>query len=162
MLIEAIDTWLKRKLLKSLKSSPYFTVMADECQDISSQEELSICFRWLIDGCPEEHYLTTLHVKSTDAETITAAITAHISEKNLDYQMLVGQGYDGASTFSRSKSGVQRRIRIHAAHDLYVHCCCCNWPLFKQQSLLTPLRRCLVPWKVCGSFFITHPKKLRF
>ena len=29
MLIEAIDTWLDRKLLKSLKSSPYFTIMAE-------------------------------------------------------------------------------------------------------------------------------------
>lgn len=43
MLLEALDTWLERKLLLSLKSSPYFSIMADECQDISSQEELSIC-----------------------------------------------------------------------------------------------------------------------
>ena len=80
MLIEAIDTWLVRKLLTSLKSSPYFTVMADKCQDISSQEELSICFQWLVNGCPEEHYLTTLHVKSTDAKATTNAITAYIGE----------------------------------------------------------------------------------
>ena len=76
----------------------------------------------------QEHYLMTLHVKSTDAETITAAITAYISENNLHYQKLVGQGYDGASTFSGNKSGVQRRIRIHAAHAhahaLYIHCSC--------------------------------------
>ena len=50
MLIGTIDTWSERKLLTSLKPSPYFTVMADECQDISSQEELSICFRWLVNS----------------------------------------------------------------------------------------------------------------
>ena len=29
MLIEAIDTWLERKLLTSLKSSPFFSILAD-------------------------------------------------------------------------------------------------------------------------------------
>ena len=49
MLIEAIDTWLERKLLTSLKSSPFFSILADECQDICTQE-LSICFRWIVMG----------------------------------------------------------------------------------------------------------------
>ncbi len=118
MLIEAIDTWLERKLLQSLKSSPCFTILADECQDITSQEELSICFRWLVNGCPEEHYLTTLHVKSTDANAITGAIISYMSEKNLEYRKLVGQGYDGAAAFSGHRSGVQKRMRVHAGHAL--------------------------------------------
>ncbi len=161
MLIEAVDTWLERKLLKSLKSSPYFTVMADECQDISSQEELSICFRWLIDGCPEEHYLTTLHVKSTDADAITAAITAYISEKNLDYQKLVGQGYDGAATFSGSKSGVQRRIRVHAAHALYIHCSCHRLQLASIQAAesVDTIKKMFGTMESLWKLFYYSPKK---
>ena len=31
MLIEAIATWLERKLLTSLMSSPFFSILADEC-----------------------------------------------------------------------------------------------------------------------------------
>lgn len=50
----------------------------------------------------------TLHVKSTDAKAITDAITVYIDKKNRDYNKLVGQGYDEASTFSGSNSGVQR------------------------------------------------------
>ena len=124
MMIEAIDTWLTRKLLSSLQSSPFFAILADECQDITTQEELSICCRWLVNGCPEEHFLTVLHVKSTDAETISAALTSFITENDLDYRKLVGQGYDGAATFSGSQTGVERRIRVHAAHALYIHCSC--------------------------------------
>ena len=145
MLIEATDTWLERKLLKSLKSSPYFTVMADQCQDISSQEELSICFQWLIDGCPEEHYLTTLHVKSTDAEIITAAITAYISEKNLDYLL----GKDTMEHQLSQEANLEfKEESVFMQNMLFtstVLATSCNWPLFKQQSVLTPLRRCLVP-----------------
>ena len=43
MLIEAIDIWIERKPMCSLQESPYFSILADECQDISTQEELSIC-----------------------------------------------------------------------------------------------------------------------
>ena len=39
-MIEAIDTWVERKLLESLKASPFFSILADECQDVSTQEEL--------------------------------------------------------------------------------------------------------------------------
>ena len=77
MFVQAIDTWVERKL-QSLKSSLFFSVLAVECQDISTQEELSICCRWLVNGCIEEHFLTILHVTSTDAATITDALTSFI------------------------------------------------------------------------------------
>ena len=123
-MIEAIDTWVERKLLESLKANPFFSILADECQDISTQEELSIHFRWIVNGCPKEHFMTILHVKSTDADTITKAITSYLQKKNLNCRKLVGQGYDGAATFYGCRSGVQRRIRTHAAHALYIHCSC--------------------------------------
>ena len=53
-IIEAIDFWIERNLENSLNSSSYFTIMADECADVSSHEELSICCRWVVDGQPEE------------------------------------------------------------------------------------------------------------
>ena len=39
VLIEAIDIWIERKLMCSLQESLYFSILADECQDISTQEE---------------------------------------------------------------------------------------------------------------------------
>lgn len=43
ILLDAINTWIDRKLVKSLASSPYFSILADECCNISTTEELSIC-----------------------------------------------------------------------------------------------------------------------
>ena len=68
--------------------------------------------------------MTVLHVKSMDAEEITDTLTSFIREKNLDYRKLVGQGYDGAATFSGNRTGVQTRMKVHAAHVLYIHCSC--------------------------------------
>ena len=81
--------------------------------------------RWLVNGFPEEHFLTVLHIKSTDAEAITNALTSFLSDNNLNFRKLVGQVYDVAATFSGSTTGVQRRIRVHAAHE-HVLCGTCS------------------------------------
>lgn len=94
MLLDVLDIWLERKLLQSLKSSPYFSILADKCQDISSLEELCIRCRWIVDG---EHFLDILHVKDVDAASITQSLTSFIEEKHLDFKRLVGKGYDGAA-----------------------------------------------------------------
>ena len=133
-IIEAIDTWIDQKLEKSLKDSPFFSIMADESQDITSQEELSICCRWIVNGCPEEYFLTILHVTSTDAQAITAALTSFIETKGLEYHKLIGQGYDGAATFSGAHNGVHKRMQVHACHALYLHCACHRLQLASMQA----------------------------
>ena len=52
VLIEAIDIWIEWKLMCSLQESPYISILAGKCQDISIQDELSICGRWLVNGKP--------------------------------------------------------------------------------------------------------------
>ena len=106
------------------QESPYFPILADECQDISTQEELSICGRWLVNGKPEDHFLTVLHVRSTDAGTITEALQSFIQQKQLDLRKLIGQGYDGAATYAWKISGVHKRIQTSSARALYIHCYC--------------------------------------
>ena len=83
---------------------------------------------FLLDGewLPRRAF-SVLHVKSTDAEEITHALTTYIGQKELEYTKLVGQGYDGASALFGVHSGVQKRMRVHAAHALYIHCSCHRW-----------------------------------
>ena len=107
-LLVAIDSWIDSNLVISLQVSQFFTIMADECEDISTQEELSICCRWVIDGHAEEHFMTILHIKSLDAESITTAITTYVESKGFSFRKLIGQGYDGASPFSGKNTGVQK------------------------------------------------------
>ena len=68
--------------------------------------------------------MTILHIKSLDAEFITAAITAYVESKGFSFRKLIGQGYDGASPFSGKNTGVQKRIRTLAGHAVYIHCFC--------------------------------------
>ena len=77
-MIEAIDIWIERKLMRCLQEGPYFSILADEYQDISTQEELSICSRWSVNGKPEEHFLTVFRVCSTDVGTIAEALQSFL------------------------------------------------------------------------------------
>ena len=87
----------------SLQESTYFFILADEYQGISTQEELSICGRWLVNGKPVEHILTVLHVRSTDACTIAEALQSFLlQQKQLDLRKLIGQGYDSAAIIASS------------------------------------------------------------
>ena len=123
-LIEAIDTWIERRLMSSSKSSPFFSLLADECQDVSTQEELSLCCRWVVDGHSEEHFMTILHIRSLDAETLASTITFYVESQGLNIKRLIGQGCDGAAPFSGKNTGVQRRMRTLSGHALYIHCSC--------------------------------------
>ena len=54
----AIDSWIHSNLVASLQSSQFFSIMADEYEDVSTQEEVSVCCRWVVNGHAEEHFMT--------------------------------------------------------------------------------------------------------
>ena len=108
--IEAIGTWVEESLLKHLHvhQAPFYSIMADECTDVSTVEELPHFFRWIENGEPTEHFIDLLPVKRTDAESIYSALVECLKSKNIQLSNLIGMGFDGAATFSGKKSGVQQ------------------------------------------------------
>ena len=123
LLIESIYIWIKRRLICSLQESRYYSILADECQDISTQEDLSIFDRWLVNGKPEEQFLTVLHVHSREVG-IAEALQFFLQQKQLDLRKLSDQGYDGDATFAGKISGVHQQIQTSSAHAIYIHCFC--------------------------------------
>ena len=62
-LLSSISEILKENILSSFQASKYYSIMADESTDSASQEELSVCARWLHEGKVVEHFLRIIHVK---------------------------------------------------------------------------------------------------
>lgn len=83
-MIEAIDTWLERRLLESLRSSPFSPFRQMSAKTFLCRKKFNL-FRWMVSGIPEEHFLTVLHIKSANAKEITRALTIYISDKELEY-----------------------------------------------------------------------------
>ena len=68
--IEALGTWVEETLLKRLHQAPFYSIMADECTDVTTVEELSLFCQWIENGEPTEHSIDLLPMKRTDAESI--------------------------------------------------------------------------------------------
>ena len=105
--VNALGTWVEKSLLKRLPKAPFFSIMADECTDVTTIEELTICCLWVESGVPEEHFIEVLLLKKADAESIYSALVEYCREKNIQLGRLIGMGFDRAATFSGDKTGVQ-------------------------------------------------------
>ena len=69
-----------------------------------------------------ESFTGFVEMDSLSAESISTSILPHLSKIEEDFQKLVGQGYDGASTMAGHLSGVQKRIRHKYPRAIFVHC----------------------------------------
>lgn len=44
--------------------------------------------------------------------------------KNIQLSQLIGMGFNGASTFSGNRTGMQTRLQKQSSHAVFVHCHC--------------------------------------
>ena len=101
----------------------YWSLMADETQDCSTTEQVSICVRYVSNSnevC--EHFMGFVEVKKMDAQSIADTLLMTVQNWGLDTSCLVTQGYDGASVMSSSKNGVQASVKEVCPNATYVHC----------------------------------------
>ena len=117
--IEAIVLWAEESLLKCLHQASCFSLMADECTDVTTVEELSIFCHWVEGGIPVEHFLEIVPLKSADAKTIYSTLVEFLKEKNIQISKLVGMGFDGAATFSGKHKGVQSLLKKNSPHAVF-------------------------------------------
>jgi len=93
-------------LLKRLYQAEYFTLLADECTDISTIEELSVVICWVENGLPVNHFIELVPLRKTDTSTIYET-TDCMKKRGLVIGNMIGMGFDGAETFSGRHNGVQ-------------------------------------------------------
>ena len=118
--IEALGTWVEEKVVQCIHKASVFSLMADKCTVITTVEEFSVFCHWEESGTPVECFLDIIPLKKVDAESIYLALLQCLRDKNMQIGRMVGMGFDGASTFSGKKTGVQARLRQHAPHAVFV------------------------------------------
>ena len=97
-------------IVAEVKQSKFYSVLADEvsCHNV---EQLPVCLRFVdSDGSIREEFVAFLKLNRVRAVDIADALVKCLENLGLSLSELRGQGYDGASTMSGHKSGVQARI----------------------------------------------------
>ena len=80
--------------INQLLGGPFFSLMADECTDVATIEELSIFCHWVENGSPVEHFMEILGLKKADAESIYSVLIDWLKTKNVMCHKLVQQIVD--------------------------------------------------------------------
>lgn len=129
-IIDSIKEVLMKQILKQFSEFPQtpFAVIADEVTDkTANREVLTVCIRFVdeVSSSPQikEAFLDFVHLERTTGRQIAEEIMKVIKDVGLDPSMIRGQSYDGASSMSSEKMGVQAIIKgIVNERAQYTHC----------------------------------------
>ena len=77
-----------------LLGAPFFSLMADECTDVPTIEELSIFCHCVENGSPVEHFMEFLGLKKAESESIYSVLIDWLKTKNVQCNKLVQQVVD--------------------------------------------------------------------
>lgn len=115
---------VRKQICTSVERAGYFSLLVDETKDLSKDEQMSICIRFIDpdDSKIVERFLTFVVAPNLTAEYLSQYIVNTLALFNLNLSSMVSQGYDGASVMSGCVSGVQSRIRELVPHAIYIHC----------------------------------------
>lgn len=114
---------VREDIIKEMKQSEVFSVIADETKDLKKKEQPSLVLCYYYNGAVHESFLDFQEATRLDTEGLKDKIIHSLERYGLEYRSnLVGQGYDGESVMSGKHSGVAARIKTDAKHAFYVHC----------------------------------------
>ena len=80
-LLQLMALSILRDIGASMKNSGWYTVMADECTDVSNKEQFVICIRWVDADLVDHEYIIGLYaVDAINAATLVASVMmAHLT-----------------------------------------------------------------------------------
>lgn len=122
-IMQIMALMILRQVGHNIRSSRWYTILADECTDVANKEQFTICLRWIGEDLHDhEDFLGLYQMAAIDAHSLVRAIKDTLLRMNIPISDCRGQCYDGSSNMSGSKSGVATQIAKEEQRALYIHC----------------------------------------
>ena len=112
-----------RQICVNIRENGWYTLMADECTDISNREQFTICIRWVEEDLQvHEDFVGLYEMAKINADSLVGTIKDSLIRMNIQISNCQGQCYDGVSNMSGCKKGVAAQITSEENRALFVHC----------------------------------------
>ncbi|KAI5672422.1 hypothetical protein M9H77_12786 [Catharanthus roseus] len=119
--VNSVQREVKQAIVNEI-GDKFFSLLVDEAQGSSVEEQLSIVLRFVNDnGEVVKRFLGVLHVSDTSAQTLKNSIDDFFAINGLSISQLRGQGYDGASNMCGELNGLKQKVLDENKHAYYVH-----------------------------------------
>ena len=121
--LEIMALHILRQICSDIAKNGFFTIMADECTDVSNKEQFVICIRW-VDNTLTSHedVIGLYNVETIDACTLFSTIEDVLLRMNLTVSQCRGQCYDGASNMVGCRKGVATQLARKEKRAVLTHC----------------------------------------
>ena len=121
--LEIMALHILRQICSDIAKNGFFTIMADECTDVSNKEQFVICIRW-VDNTLTSHedVIGLYNVETIDACTLFSTIEDVLLRMNLTVLPCRGQCYDGASNMVGRRKGVATQLARKEKRAVLTHC----------------------------------------
>ena len=96
-LIALADLEVKESILNDVRSAGWFSVMADECTNVATLEQMSMCIRFVDESTSSqpqvrEEFIGFVRLDRTNAGFISEAILRFLKDCNLNISTFVTKG----------------------------------------------------------------------
>ena len=134
-IIGILDHPVRETILKKVRSSLCYTLIADEVTDCSNKEQLCIVLRYVesMTSVIKEDLVTILECDSGITGEALADLMLGFVRENLDPSMLHGQAYDGAAGWQEKWSCCSNS---HSISPHSIHALCFSLPKFGSCSII--------------------------
>ena len=118
-----IEAGLVRQTLRENITNAEMFSFVDKTTDVSNDEQLSVCFQYVMQGEVQESFIGFYNPKNTEGKTLFILMKSVLQDLGLNIKSMVGQCYDGTTSMSGVQKGVAARMQEIVTEAVYVHCC---------------------------------------
>ena len=161
-LISCCAQILNKKIIKEIKVSRFFSILADEVTDCSNKEQMPLVIRYVDgNGDIQERFLRFIECDTgVTGKALSDKILSCLDELGLDLNNCRGQCYDGAANMAGKCKGVASRILALNDLALYTHCASHRLNLCVAASCqIQIVRNMMNNVQVISRFFNKSPKR---
>ncbi|KAL4153370.1 hypothetical protein QTP88_001203 [Uroleucon formosanum] len=117
------DQLILKEIVEKVDAAEGFAVLADKTTDIATKEQLTLCVRFIdCNNKINESFLKFVIIHSLTGTHLASAIINGLKSCGINFEHLIGQGYNGASNMSGKYKGFQVIVRAEYPKPIYVHC----------------------------------------
>lgn len=161
-MISCCGEYISQSIIKEIKESGMFSVLADEGKDVSNKEQMVLVVRF-VDSQREirEEFLRFLHCDAgTSGQAISNQILSLVRDLGLDMENCRGQGYDGSGNMAGKHIGAAKLVQNSYPKAIYVHCASHRLNLAVASACqLQTIRNMMGTVKTVADFFNNSPKR---
>ena len=154
---------IRDEILQRVKKAKFWSILADESTDVSSIEQVALLIRYVSleggEAAVHEDLLGFTVAKDLTGTGLAKLFVDTMKKYGLNWDLCVGQGYDGASAMRGKNGGVQAIISSSYPLALYYHCASHKFNLAVSKSIENVLRKPAEAINSIVKYFKDSPKR---